>query len=682
MKRLLRMFSVVWLIAALLPLLSAGGSALAAAEPPYRFLTEWAKLSAVDGRQLSPPLDKNTSMAVLWLLPSQGYHTYAHEAGDEGIPLTVTVLADGEPLSEGKVQIHYTAGTEVSLPDGGRSRQLFNAAPVFLVFRESEARAVTLDISLLACCDQQCQPVHTRILLPTAPPELANAAEQSWFETFLASKACCGENSVPPEVPAVPVPPENNASLRHANLLPDAPTSVFKRRSERILAPAVTAPAAVPVPGARAAEQGYDFAPQHLEGSFQIDGWLRAVGIGLLAGLILNFMPCVLPVLTMKFSILLDAEEDFEKRRRSIREHTLFFAAGIVAWFAILAVLSGVTGMLWGQLFQSSEVIFLMLLIVFSMGLSMFDVFHLPVLDLQSHHSSSPRMQAFSTGMFTTLLATPCSGPLLGGVLAWGITKPLPVLMTIFAATGVGMAAPYVVLACYPRLIRFLPRPGAWFSVLERVLGFLLMGTAIYLFSLLPPALHVKTLITLLVAATTAWIWGRWGSLRGSITRRMFLGAFAFGAILLSGFWAFLPAQKEIVPWVEFSAEDFRANLGKKAMIVEFTADWCPTCKVLERTTLAAPNLLPILDQYSLTAVKVDMTFKNDEHQALLKALNSASIPMLAVFPEGDGASRPVVLRDIYTTTDLHLALRQAKIPHKRMVEMLNPVKLLTEPRE
>ncbi len=678
MKRLLRMFSLVWLLAALLPLLGDGGSAFAATEPPYRFLTEWAKLSAVDGRQLTPPVDRNTSMAVLWLLPSQGYHTYAHEAGDEGIPLTVTVLADGEPLSEGKVQVHYTAGTEVALADGGKSRQLFDAAPVFLVFRENEPRAVTLDISLLACSDQHCQPVHTRILLPTAPPELANAAEQPWFETFLASKACCGENSVPPEVPSVAEPPEDGVtSLRHANLLPEAPTSVFKRRAERRTMPAVPVPTPAP-----ARPLGYDFEPQHLEGSFQIDGWPRAVGLGLLAGLILNFMPCVLPVLTMKFSILLDAEEDFEKRRRSIREHTLFFAAGIVVWFAILAVLSGVTGILWGQLFQSSEVIFLMLLIVFCMGLSMFDVFHLPVLDLQSHHSSSPRMQAFSTGMFTTLLATPCSGPLLGGVLAWGITKPLPVLMTIFAATGIGMAAPYVVLACWPRLIRFLPRPGAWFSVLERVLGFLLMGTAIYLFSLLPPALHVKTLITLLVAATTAWIWGRWGSLRGSITRRMFLGAFAFGAIFLSGFWAFLPAQKEIVPWVEFSEQDFRASLGKKAMIVEFTADWCPTCKVLERTTLAAPNLLPILDQYSLTAVKVDMTFKNDAHQALLKALNGASIPLLAIFPEGDGSAKPVILRDIYTTTDLHLALRQAKIPHKRMVEMLNPVKLLTETRE
>ena len=678
MKRLLRVLCLFCLLTTLLPFLTGGASALADTDPPYRFHTEWAKLSAVDGRQLTPPVDKNTSMAVLWLLPAQGYHTYAHEAGDEGIPLTVTVLADGEPLPESKVQIHYTSGTQVSLADGGQSRQLFGSAPVFLVFRESEPRAVTLDISLLACSDQHCQPVHTRILLPTAPPELNNAAQQPWFETFLASKACCGENTVPPEVPAVSLPPDDALSpLRHANLLPDAPTSVFKRKTERSVAPAVPVPSSsVPAP------QRYDFTPQHLEGSFQIDGWARAVGLGLLAGLILNFMPCVLPVLTMKFSMLLDAEEDFEKRRRSIREHTLFFAAGIVTWFAILAVLSGVTGILWGQLFQSSEVIFLMLLIVFCMGLSMFDVFHLPVLDLQSHHSSSPRMQAFSTGMFTTLLATPCSGPLLGGVLAWGITKPLPVLMTIFAATGVGMATPYVLLACFPKLLRFLPRPGAWLSVLERVLGFLLMGTAIYLFSLLPPALHVKTLITLLVAATTAWIWGRWGSLRGSITRRMFLGAFAFAAIFLSGFWAFLPEQKEIVPWVEFSEEEFRASLGKKAMIVEFTADWCPTCKVLERTTLAAPNLLPILDQYSLTAMKVDMTFKNDSHQTLLKSLNSASIPLLAIFPEGEGAARPVILRDIYTTTDLHLALRQAKIPHKRMVEMLNPVKLLSEPRK
>ena len=161
MKRMSRFLFLVCLLSVALTLLCGERRLSAAEEPPYRFHTEWAKLSAVDGRQLSPPIDRNTSMAVLWLLPSPGYHTYAHEAGDEGIPLTVTVMADDKPLPEGKVQIHYTPGREIALAGGGRSRQLFDAAPVFLVFREVEPRAVTLDISLLACSDQHCLPVHT-----------------------------------------------------------------------------------------------------------------------------------------------------------------------------------------------------------------------------------------------------------------------------------------------------------------------------------------------------------------------------------------------------------------------------------------------------------------------------------------------------------------------------------------
>ena len=662
----------------LLLLFVVTGSLQVSAEtvPPYRFHTEWVKLSAVDGRQLEPPTDKNTAMAVLWLIPSPGYHTYAHEPGEEGIPLTVSVLDDGTPRPADQVQIRYVPGVKKSLSTGGESYVHTDAVPVFIIFREPENSAVTLDISLLACSDEHCQPIHTRILLPTAPPELKNAAQLPWFDALKKSRA--SDTATPSPLAEIQVPDslrvEDKAEeppLRSA-LLPEAHTSVFQKKAIRNESPAV------PVPP-NSSEQRPKLSPQPLKDSFHVDSWLRAIGVGLLAGLILNFMPCVLPVLTMKFSVLLSASDSFEERKRSIREHNIYFAVGIVAWFTLLAVISGLTGMLWGQLFQSSEVIFFMLLIVFCMGLSMFDVFHLPVLDLQPS-TSSPRMQAFTTGLFTTLLATPCSGPLLGGVLAWGMTKPLPVLMTIFASTGVGMALPYVLLACFPRLVRFLPRPGAWLNVLERILGLMLMGTAIYLFSLLPPALHVKTLITLLVAATAAWIWGRWGSLRGSITRRMFLGAFAFLAIFLCGFWAFLPAQKEIVPWVEYTEETFKEYFGKKAMIVEFTADWCPTCKVLERTTLAAPTLLPIMEQYSVEAMKVDMTFKDKSKEDLLRALGSASIPLLAVFPAGEGASSPVILRDIYTSTDLHLALRQAKIPHKRMVEMLNPVKLLSQP--
>lgn len=687
MKRIFHSFAVAILFALMLCAFLGAGSAFAAQNLPYRFHTEWYKLSAVDGRELSPPVDENCAMAVLWLTPETGYYTYSHEPGDEGMPLKVTALADGATLPEDVVQLQYPEGSK---PQSGKhANHLHGRAPVFLIFKKNLDRAVTLKVSLLACSDKNCFPVRETLLLPAPAAELPNAASMPWFKELKTSQHACThgpsslevashEPSTRPALPApVPMtdPAEPSAALssdRHVQLLPDAHTSVFQKKSLAGSAPAISAPAN--------ASSDYSFKPREQDGTFKVDGWARAVGIGLLAGLLLNFMPCVLPVLTMKFSVLLGMDCSEKERRRHIREHTLFFASGVVVWFALLAVLSGVTGMLWGQLFQSAEVIFFMLLIVFCMALSMFDVFHLPVLDLQPSHTTSPRMQAFSTGMFTTLLATPCSGPLLGGVLAWGMTKPLPVLMTVFSSTGVGMALPYIAIACFPGLVRFLPRPGAWLSALERFLGLLLMGTAIYLFSLLPADLHVKTLITLLIAATSAWIWGRWGSLRGSITRRMFLGSFAVGAIALSTFWAFLPPQQETVPWVTFSEKQFRADLGKQAMIVEFTADWCPTCKVLERTTLAAPNLLPILDQYSVKAVKVDMTQKNDDHDRLLKSLNSASIPLLAIFPEGQGASQPVILRDIYTLTDLHLALRQAKIPHKRMVELLYPVKLLSQP--
>ena len=690
MKRVLHAIASLAFLATLVCAFLGAGTASANQALPYRFHTEWCRLSAVDGRELSPPIGENCAMAVLWLIPEEGYYTYSHEPGDEGMPLKVTPLAEGTALHSDIVQIQYPGGSE-SRSGQSVSRHLHSKKPVFLIFKKCPDRAVTLKVSLLACSAKHCFPVSETLLLPAPPADLPNAADQPWFSSLKSSQnapcehgpsvletlhptADASSASLPAPAPLTD-PAERAASLnsdRHTLLLPDAHTSVFQKKSLPPSSPAVSAE--LPF------STSYEFAPRELDGTFKVDGWARAVGIGLLAGLLLNFMPCVLPVLTMKFSVLLGMNCSEKERRKHIREHTVFFAAGVVSWFTLLAVLSGLTGMLWGQFFQSAEVIFFMLLIVFSMALSMFDVFHLPVLDLQPHHSSSPRMQAFSTGMFTTLLATPCSGPLLGGVLAWGMTKPLPVLMTVFGSTGLGMALPYVAIACFPGLVRFLPRPGAWLSTLERVLGLLLMGTAIYLFSLLPTDLHVKTLITLLVAATSAWIWGRWGSLRGSITRRMFLGSFAVGAIALSTFWAFLPPQQENVPWVPFTEKQFRADLGKQAMIVEFTADWCPTCKVLERTTLAAPNLLPILDQYSVKAVKVDMTQKNENHDRLLKALNSASIPMLAVFPEGNGASQPVILRDIYTITDLHLALRQAKIPHKRMVEMLYPVKLLSQP--
>ena len=152
------------------------GRADAVQAPPYRFHTEWAKLSAMDGRRLSPPVDQNVDVAVLWLIPSAGYYTYGHEAGEEGMPLSVSVLADGAPLPQDAVQIQYPRGRESRSADGAVSRHLYGPSPVFIIFRQHETRAVTLSISLLACSAQHCFPVRDTIgsgggqLSPAASP--------------------------------------------------------------------------------------------------------------------------------------------------------------------------------------------------------------------------------------------------------------------------------------------------------------------------------------------------------------------------------------------------------------------------------------------------------------------------------------------------------------------------------
>ncbi len=194
----------------------------------------------------------------------------------------------------------------------------------------------------------------------------------------------------------------------------------------------------------------------------------------------------------------------------NLREHNLCFAAGIMTLFTILALVFGLFDLMWGQLYQSHAFLLCMLLLVFLMGLSMLGVFHLPAMDLRlDAKNSNPRLCSYLTGLVSTFLATPCSGPLLGGVLAWAFTQPLPVLMVVFWAVGLGMSLPYLVICVDPKMANILPRPGAWMLVFEQVLGFMLLGTALYLLSILPVALHFKALCACGKNSRLAGIYGK-----------------------------------------------------------------------------------------------------------------------------------------------------------------------------
>ena len=643
MKHLMR-WNIFFILSVWCALAGMSFQTASAAELPYEFRVEWMRLTDQEGKALTPPVDAAT-VAVLWLLPKEGYHTYAHDPGDGAMPTRIE--APG-------ADVRYLPGVpqaDVFEPDM-TVRVYDGPTPVFLVFAQDPTPAnVEASVSMLACSSQNCFPVTTTVPLGV-PPESAPASSTErpvWLNDLFRARS--------DEAGAMTTPTEKASSVAFSS----------GAAKENLNAGQPFAPIATMSDGESLISVGTDdswnFGPRPLQASLEVQGLGKALLFGLLAGLILNVMPCVLPVLTLKISTLLAAEGEEKERKRAFREHNILFSAGILTWFAALALLFGLAGMAWGQLFQNSAVVFVMLLLVFALGLSMFDVFHLPVLDLRVGGShANPRLNAYSTGLLATLLATPCSGPLLGGVLGWSLMQSLPVLMTVFLATGLGMALPYLLMAWKPSLANALPRPGNWMLTFERVLGFFLMGTALYLLSILPASMQVPALAVLLVAAAAAWVWGRWGSLRGTLLRRLLIGAGGLAAVGFSMYLSFAPAAPGVT-WQPFRPDTFRSMLGKKPLLVEFTADWCPTCKVLERTTLTADNLKSLVERYDVTLVRVDLTRNDAQAQALLRALDSASIPLLAVFPEGDAWGKPVVLRDIYTAGQMEEAVRQALRP-------------------
>ncbi|MGE4553849.1 MAG: protein-disulfide reductase DsbD family protein, partial [Desulfovibrionaceae bacterium] len=390
----------------------------------------------------------------------------------------------------------------------------------------------------------------------------------------------------------------------------------------------------------------------------EVGGLAAALLLGLVAGLILNVMPCVLPVVALKLAPLMAGGGD--EALREVRRHALFFGLGIECSFLALAGMLAATGLAWGEMFQQPAVVLVLAAVVFALGLSLFGVFHLPVLDLRfAAATKNPRLRALFTGMLATLLATPCSGPLLGGVLSWTLSRPAVVIVLVLAGVGAGMALPYAALAVWPRLARLLPRPGAWTGRVEQAVGLFLMGTCLYLLVILPPAMLPRALAALLTTAVGAWLWGLGGV--GLRELRPLAAKAAGAAVALAAIlWALNPPVR-VDPWEPFDPQFFTNELGREPLMVDFTADWCPTCQALSATVLTDAAVAGLEAEYGVRAVRADLTEDFPAAEALLQALGARSIPVLAIFPAGEAARRPIVLRDLFTAGQLRRALGRAR---------------------
>ncbi len=436
-----------------------------------------------------------------------------------------------------------------------------------------------------------------------------------------------------------PVHHQQQASLRIGAGKP-RDSGYFARGAVEPAAPPAAGPANAPTPAPSSA--------RHL---------LAMLAVGLLGGLILNAMPCVLPVLSIKvFSLVKHASLS----RREIATAGLATTLGILASFwalagAAVAARHAGAAVGWGLHFQQPAFVTLLAVVVVLFSLNMWGIFEirLPgrVATVAGGGPHEGLAGHFVTGLFATLMATPCSAPFLGTAVGFGLGQPAPTVFGIFTAIGVGMASPYLLLAAWPGAARLLPRPGAWMVRLKEVMGFLLAGTAVWLFYVLAQEVSAASLalvqLGLLVLALAVWL-GRGARAGWPLAAAMLaVLATAGGTVWVAA--TAPPAQRGtgsegppgLIAWQPFErarAEQLAAE--GTPVFVDVTADWCLTCKVNERLVLDTPEVAAAFARLGVVPMRADWTTRDRAIGDFLAEHGRYGIPFYMLY--GAGGERHV----------------------------------------
>jgi thiol:disulfide interchange protein len=386
-------------------------------------------------------------------------------------------------------------------------------------------------------------------------------------------------------------------------------------------------------------------------------------------GLILNLMPCVLPVISLKILSFMDQAGQHRGRVFALN---VWYSLGLLSVFMVLAALAATAGLAWGQQFTLPWFKVAMTAMVFVMALSFLGVWEIPIPgfvgagranELQTQEGPGG---AFFKGVFTTILATPCSGPFLGPVFGYLLKQPPYMAYWIFGAVGLGMASPYLVVGAYPKLIGRLPKPGAWMETVQQFMAFLLLATVVYLFNTLTPRYFVPTLALLVGLWFACWWIGR-TQLRAAGRRQAtaWIGGAAVAALV--GYAAFTVLLEESkIPWQPFSPAALeRARAQGKTVMVDFTANWCPNCKTNSRFAIETNAVRELIEANDVVPLLADWTDESPVIERALKDLGCNSIPQLAIWPPGPPETKPIVLSDLLRESQVLAALKEAG-PSKR----------------
>jgi thiol:disulfide interchange protein DsbD len=573
-------------------------------------------------------------------------HGYADEVGllvaldvpDEAVGTEARVAVTADWLVCETICVPETVDLSITLPVGRKGQETpisLDAMPLF-----AAARA-----SLPAPVDDAAFAVSGRTLSLALPvPGLSGAPQAHFF----ALKAGTVEAAAP-----------QSARLADGRLVLDlaAPASAPERLEgvvtvegspRRAFAISAT-PGPVPA-GGPSAEAG-DL------------GVLRAIALAFLGGLLLNLMPCVLPVLSIKALALVGHNHDAPWK---LRAHGLAYGAGVLATFAIvggtvLALRAGGAAIGWGFQLQSPSVVAALAYLLFAVGLSLAGVLQVGAGRLagigQSLAGQSGLWGAFFTGALAVLVATPCTAPFMGAALAFAFVAPAPAALGTFLALGLGLAAPFVILTFSPALVRLLPRPGLWMERLRQGLAFPMFGSAVWLVWVLGrqagPDAVLAVLAGCVLIAFAAWALaearaghgGTWVLLARTFAIVALVGAFALARVPET---VAAPAAAPSAAWQPYDAGRLAALRAEgRPVFLNATAAWCLTCLVNEKVALASAEVRAAFADNNVALVEADWTRQDPAITALLAAHGRSGVPLYLYFPPGNG--EPVVLPQVLT---------------------------------
>jgi len=409
---------------------------------------------------------------------------------------------------------------------------------------------------------------------------------------------------------------------------------------------ATPGPPLVGAAGCKALEASEDAPPA--------PGWspillLQTAGLALLGGLILNLMPCVFPVLAMKAAALTRTAHDPAEARRD----GFAFLAGVLTTFAalaivLLAVRAGGQAIGWGFQLQSPAVVAVLALLMLAVALNLSGLFEIGVRLQNLGSGPLSRLHggagAFLTGVLAVVVAAPCTAPFMASALGAALLLPAPAAVLVFLMLGLGLALPYLAISLSPRVLALLPRPGPWMAKLQRLLALPMYAAALWLVWVFARQTGTLPLI-LLVCAGLAVVLGLWAFGRPAAKpMRAIAIAALIAALALTGLAVrtagSAPQATEIQPDAWSEARVAEALAQGRPVLVNFTADWCVTCKINERSALGSPAVAKALERTNTLYLKADWTRRDDAITRALQRHGRSGVPLYLLYAPGQPEPR------------------------------------------